>query len=496
MFFPISIFFCSESATSCSVIVDDQQDENRQPVSSEKPSSSRKSFLPVCWQSSDPPSAREILLHTLLRINFSGASDLPFTSRQPTEGLKTVMAAANSILDEKSQLGVVQESTYLQLAKARNSRVGKLRDHKRWVRFSSITANVIKWCAVELESCLTGPLSNSLSSKILSAVNEHIGNWILDSATSNPGTGSSPYEIDHPSRVCTTANQPRLLCGVWSSKVIALCFHSFGESSCHSVRSVVVDNTLHVTFRAFGKPDTFSDGGISETLRSDDDVQSLLAAVGRASECSGCSHEKYQPLLATRIDGDTLYGEDSSVVAKLEETWVPNRCIRTVACEFYIRNGTRCKECSLFDGTLRRSLSRAKESQLQENDPNTKYTPHAHLTRLQLLDRVKESNAKLSQLQRNYDCLRKKQAEMVTASSEYDDLFHRLEAGMGGLQEKLKEPHCMWEGCSSKKFNAPSELLDHLTFCHMNIDVTATRLQPFLHVGEVSTPIKQQGSVH
>ena len=100
-----------------------------------------------------------------------------------------------------------------------------------------------------------------------------------------------------------------------------------------------------------------------------------------ASECRGCSYDKYKSVVEGRLDGPVFKGRDGSVTAQLEPEWVVNRCVRTTVCPYLLASGSRCAACTYFDGTLRKALSRLANP----SESNQMYTAHSLLTREELI---------------------------------------------------------------------------------------------------------------
>lgn len=437
----------------------------RQPVAaaanrSTVASSIAASSTPLGWQGSSPPSTREIIVYSLLKLEFG--NDCAYKRHAPDNiKLQCVVSATNLLVSQYDAVSAGQLSSYFGSAnlRTRRSAIGKYRGRLRWSRFNSLCSNIIDNCEQILQDALKGVYNDEKKRLLTDICSKAIATWL--------GCGPIEGERLEASSIAKEFDLVRQSFKAWRLTIEngKATFWMFGESGEHAVRCVRFTESLTPEVFFLGKkvpPCSFTPASISNF----DGVATLLRTVENASSCKGCSYEKYETLIESRPEGGTFTSRDGTMTAYLEESWAPDRCIRTTLCTQVVTSGSQCMHCRSFDNTLRSQLSKVNN----RTEESRKYTALTYLSRDELLERTREQAAKIHNLQTQKHRLQEFRERMVFTkhNAEYEDLFKKLTAGLNRIELQTKNPTCKWEECE-KTFSSTDDLLQHIDIKHIQM---------------------------
>eukprot|EP00117_Sycon_ciliatum_P000405 scpid103116/ scgid6479/ len=190
--------------------------------------------------------------------------------------------------------------------------------------------------------------------------------------------------------------------------------HYRTELSFHPACLVNVSPDLSYTVKVLGTAADIRHASASSPLllESLENINKLMFIIEKARFCKGCHYEKYQELTKARVDGGYFKGKNNELVAMLEESWVPNRCIRTTVCPMFVADESDnvCVSCAAMDSSLRRALSRCNKR--SESEPDI-HTPFIHLSREQLICLLRNEVSKRRTSQKNTERLQAAQQRMA-----------------------------------------------------------------------------------
>ena len=411
---------------------------------------------PITWKNGDPPCCRELVLYSILQTSFPTNS---FRARDAALlAFERAVNGANRILNCKDQLSPSQVTSYLKRAPTKSTNSGKYRGRVRWARFSDLVSKIIQGHGGTLHHALKNCMIEADRSALLRDIDLALASWEF---APNQTADHKPFGLSEISEFFYSHASTFSLWRLDNEGNEGLHLFYFGGSPAHAVRSIRILPNLSFSTFMYGIQVPLQLDVSDNVVSSADHFSKLLHMLATASECSGCSYNKYEKVVETRPEGGIFRGSDGTVVANLEEAWVPQRCIRTVVCPHLIAAGSRCAACKLFDGTLRKALSRLSDT------PVSPHTAFIHLSRDDLILRLRSEAKRFEELSRNFHRLQKMRDEMISSVDDgFSEVFKNLQDGMDIIHDRVQNPICMWEGCK-RHFSEIKDLVHHLKFDHV-----------------------------
>ena len=121
----------------------------------------------------------------------------------------------------------------------------------------------------------------------------------------------------------------------------------------------------------------------------------------------------------------------------------------------------------------------------------TIHTAFTHLTREELIERLRKEVAKNRRIAKQNERLQAAKEKMeVTNNHEYAEIFKNLKSSMDTIKERASHPVCQWKSCGNK-FDHIEELQQHIYSTHINIEESSTQRQPTYKCNWVSCSHKE-----
>ncbi|XP_065183075.1 uncharacterized protein LOC135813958 [Sycon ciliatum] len=350
------------------------------------------------WGMSKQPMPREFITYAILRFIDGAGYSKP---RPAAHALyKSGETLANIFLPADQQVTSMQLHNYFSRAKFGKGQLGKYHGRARTARFCAHVRGLESECHAIFSKASKEPADvdwESISA-VQAAATAAVNQWRAGLTTPVNSTECNFGLVEISDHV----NKSRGGVQFWRAvkKGEGLALYNYGPGWYRFPRCTVLVDGEQLSHKVQVR-DAFTDlknvvPEAPELLNSMDNLKMAMSIVENAVVCDGCSYAKYEKWIEERYEGGDFEDEDGDCVAELEKSWVPGRCIRTLACSLLLPGSgpSVCAACEAMDGTLQSGLSHHESM----GSPHWK-TQFDHLSREELIEKLEQQEAETRRLE-------------------------------------------------------------------------------------------------